>query len=776
MVSWTTRVVKRSTASASAQSIHAAVGRRCAVGRRAMEMSRVSRSCGVRLLPDVARRARPCERTRSDNVDFGPRRIHTHAHSLSRLANDIPNRLARAAATHPRTTVGAWLCGLLVAGLIVTLTPGDFANNGYSVPGSQTVRTEELARRYIPSVPGTMVIAVLTGDRPNTPSIQQAAEANAAIAQLKQVPSVRAAENVESGTVHDRDGGRKTVTVYFMRVGLPYAAAEQRIPAIEAAIKRGADRYVSFGLFGEAAISYQYTRIIEQDLHRTELIALPATACVLLIAFLSVVAALLPVLLACVSLVYVLAIVHLLSLVSEQNVFILNIAAAITLGLSIDYSLILITRFREEREGGCEVDGAIARAMSTAGRAVVLSGLTIALSVPVLAIIGIGLFTSSALGGVIASLTATAAACTLLPAMVSLLGKRLELLSLRPAVSASRRATFWRRLAAAVTTHPRLAALASVFVLLALTTQALSLRFAYDGAATLPAHSATTRELGDLTTTFGAGAAGLVEVVSEDPNARTTLNGNPNVRSIWRVIGGIGQWEEFYVVLKTPPESSRSHQTVAQLRSELHGGHSAVGGASAGEMDLATRLAARMPLVLASATAIALVALAIGLRSLLIPVKAIVCSAFSVTATLGVLQICFSAPSGGAVIPFFVPVVTFALVLGLSIDYEVFLLTRVRELVAAGHTTDSAVAQGLVRTGRPITLAGLAVMAVFAAFSLSVLPAVRQLGVAVLVGVLLDITLVRWILSPACVVLAGRWNWWLPRIARDGKQALADPG
>ena len=176
--------------------------------------------------------------------------------------------------------------------------------------------------------------------------------------------------------------------------------------------------------------------------------------------------------------------------------------------------------------------------------------------------------------------------------------------------------------------------------------------------------------------------------------------------------------------------------------------------------------------MLIAAIASVLVALSTGLKSLLIPIKAVVCSALSVAATLGLLQICFPATSEHAVILFFVPVVTFALVLGLSIDYEVFLLTRMRELVIAGHKTDSAVALSLIRTGRPITLAGLAVMAVFAAFSFSSLPAVRQLGIAVLFGVLLDITLVRWILSPALVVLAGRWNWWLPRRGGHVQQGL----
>ena len=643
------------------------------------------------------------------------------------------------------------------------LTPGDVSNIGYSVPGSQTSRAGELARRYIPRRPGTIVIVVLTNDRPNTNASQQIAENDAAMVPLDRLSSVREVEYLRSGVERPENGTVKSVTVYFVRIGLPYAAAEQRTPALEAALERGADRYVSFGLFGEAIISYQYARIIEENLRRAELIALPATACVLVIAFLSVVAALLPVLLASVSLVYVLAIVYLLSLISAQNVFILSIAPAIALGLSIDYSLILITRIREERKQGCQFDSAIARAMNTAGRAIVLSGLTIAMTLPALAIIGIGLFTSIAIGGIIASLTALAAACTLLPAIASMLGDRLDLLSLQPAVSASRRATFWRRLAAVVTKHPRLAALASVLVMLGLGTQAMSLRFAYGGAATLPIHSAATREVADLTGALGAGATGLVRVVSENPGAQSILDENPNVDSVWREVSGIGQWKEYDVVLKTAPESQESHQTVAQLRRELHGADSAVGGTSAGEMDLAARLAARLPMVLAAAIAIALIALSIGLKSLLVPVKAVVCSALSVMATLGMLEICFPDASEHAVIPFFVPVVAFALVLGLSIDYEVFLLTRMRELITAGHTTDAAVAQGLVRTGRPITLAGLAVMAVFAAFSLSSLPAVSQLGVAVLFGVLLDIALVRWILSPAFVVLAGRWNWWLPR-------------
>ena len=481
----------------------------------------------------------------------------------------IPHRLACGALTHPRTTLCAWLCGLLACGLVLVLTPGSITSIGNSVAGSQASRSVELARRYIPSAPGTAVTAVLTNDRPSVLGSQQISESNAALAPLERLPSVRNVEHAESATEEVNSGSVKSVTVYFVHVGLPYAATERRTPAIEAAIKRGASRYMSFGLFGETAIAYQYAKIIEKDLRSAELIALPTTACVLLIAFLSVVAALMPVLVSMVSLIYVLAIVHLLSLVSGQNVFILSTAPAIVLGLSIDYSLILITRVREERGRGCDTDDAIACAISAAGRAIALSGLTIAMTLPALAIIGLGLFTSIAIGGIIASLVAVSAACTLLPAAVSLLGERLEFLSIKPAVSAASRGTFWRRLAAAVTTHPRLAVLASAFVLLALATQAVPLRFAYGGAATLPAQSADSREVTDLTTAFGAGAAGLVKVVSDDPSAQSVLSENPDVRAVWRIISGIGKWKEYNAALNTAPESQESHQTVAQLRRDF---------------------------------------------------------------------------------------------------------------------------------------------------------------------------------------------------------------
>jgi RND superfamily putative drug exporter len=667
-----------------------------------------------------------------------------------------------------RAVVLAWLLGLVGCAVVAAAGTGNIANSGVSVPGSQTARAEALASRYVPSLPGTLLIVVISSDSPHAGRYQQFLDIASTIRPVKRLADVRAIKPVESASYQGLAHRPEDVTVYFVSVGLPYAAAERRIPAIEAALAKAAGRYVSFGLLGEAATSYHYSVLIQRDIERAEFIALPITLCVLVIAFLSLVAALLPVLLAVVALAYTLAIVHLISLAFGLSVFVVNIATAIALGLSIDYALIIVTRFRQERESGLCPREATARAMQTAGRAVVLSGVTVAVLLPALAFVGVGLFASVALGGVIASLIAVAAAVTLLPAVLILLGERVERFSLGPAVEASRRGTFWRQLARIVTGHPWAAAALSLTALLVLSVPAYSLRFDFDVAAGLPQHSAAASEERNLADAFGAGATGFVEVVTSMPEyVRETLADERYEAALLSVVNGRAPWSEMYLILRTAPSSEASHGEVERLRERFSGNPPAalVGGATAAEIDLSDRIAERMPIVLAIAAVLGLLALAVGLKSIVIPCKALLCSVLSVGATLGLLQLIF-ASGGGEGIVFFVPIITFVLVLGLSIDYEVFLLSRIKELAMSGHPTTSAVSTGLVRTARPITLAGLVITTVFASFMFSSLEAVKQLGVAVTIGVLLDITLIRWILSPACVVLFGRWNWWFPDVRR----------
>jgi uncharacterized membrane protein YdfJ with MMPL/SSD domain len=688
----------------------------------------------------------------------------------------VYGRLISGVVAHPRIVVLTWLCGFLACGLIAGIEPGDIADNGFLVPGSGSARAEDIARRNIPTFSGPPILLVLTSSHPGRESVvrkMQQADLETAVEPLRKLRDIEAVERVEKPAYYRyRRSHDRTLVVDLVRMNQPLATAVGRIPEIESTLKRAAGKYVEFALLGEVAETYHDSAIIRQDIARAEFIALPVVFFMLVVAFLSVVGAAMPVLLAVATLACTLAFVHLLSLVFGLSIFVVNTATAISLGLSIDYSLIIVTRFREERELLGAVRPAITRAMQTAGRAVLLSGMTITLLLPALAVVGVGLFTSIVLGGVIASSFAVCTASTLLPATLVLVGERLDRLSFRPAVAALHRGTFWRRLAGFVTTRPLIAALVSLAILLALATPALSLKLDYRTAALAPTHSAATREEKNIDAAYGPGATGLVEVVTRDANGvRGDLLADPNVAGIWREATGRGRWTEMDVILKTGPNSGATRKTVERLRQELSVGTTTalVGGITAGEMDLASRVSSRMPLVVLLACVIGLIVLVLGLKSIVIPIKAMICSALSLGATLGLLQVCFPSSGEQAGIAFFVPIVTFGLVLGLSIDYEVFLLSRVREMAAAKHGSAAAVSYGLIRTARPITLAGLVVATVFLAFSFSSLRAVQELGVAVTIGIVLDVSLVRWLLSPACVVLAGRWNWWFPRGRRGAR-------
>jgi uncharacterized membrane protein YdfJ with MMPL/SSD domain len=681
------------------------------------------------------------------------------------------DRLTRTAIAHPRAIVAAWLCGSLICGAIAAGVPGNVATDGVSVPGSESTRAEQVERRYFPNFAGPAFVIILTTSVPGTEFQQREAIATA-VAPVSRLHGLRFAEIVETATYREDGGSRVgTLAVYVIDLGLPYLTAERLTPTIEARLRRPSAKGVSFALYGEAAEAFHDATLLRHDLLRTELIALPLAFCMLVIAFLSITAALLPMLMAACALICSLAVVHVVSLAFGLSVFVVNTASAVALGLSIDYALIVVTRFREERELSPDLRLALDRAMQTAGRAILLSGLTVAALLLAVMAIGVSLFTSMALGGIVASLSAVLAATTLLPASLALLDGRLERLSFKPAVEAARRGSFWPRLARVVTGHPRIAALASTTVLLALAVPALSLKLAFDSSALWPADSAAAREERNVEAAFGPGALGLLEVVTRDRRRATAILGTaPDKRGIWKIYEGKDGWSDMYVVLRSGPESTAAHEAVKRLRREFHEHHTSValvGGVTAGELDLASRVTARLPVVVALALIIGLLALALGLRSIVLPIKAMACSALSVLATLGVLQLCFPSAGEGAGIAFFVPLLTFALLLGLSIDYEVFLLSRLREPATAGLSTASATSHSLTRTARPITLAGLVVITVFATFILSPLQAVQELGVAVTFGVLLDITLVRWVLSPACVVLAGRKNWWWPRARRQ---------
>lgn len=376
-----------------------------------------------------------------------------------------------------------------------------------------------------------------------------------------------------------------------------------------------------------------------------------------------------------------------------------------------------------------------------------------------------------AIGGVIAALVAVACATTLCPALIFILGKRLDRLSLAPAVKAAGRQTLWRRLASLVTRHPLPLAVVSITALAILALPLTSLRLDFRNINSLPEGDRTTQELARVSKLFGPGSVGPVVIMAKQQSAvQTILASDKDVKLIWNTTEGTGGWSDTRAILKTSPDSNASVNAVGRLRERFRrlNPPAYLGGVTGVELDLTDRVASRTLLVVILAVIAALVVLGLGLKSILVPLKSVLGSLMSVGATLGVLVALYPSHGGDSGVSFFVPLFLFVLVFGLSVDYEVFLLSRIREAVRAGESNKEAVRFGLVRSARVITLAGVAVASVFAAFSFSSLPALRQLGIGVAVAVLLDITVVRCVLIPSLVVLFGRWNWWLPKHRPQG--------
>jgi uncharacterized membrane protein YdfJ with MMPL/SSD domain len=702
-------------------------------------------------------------------------------------------RLVTMAASRPRLVLAVWTALAVGCAVVVAILPGNIANRGYTASGYESDRANQILREDVPGRTGTNLLAELSSQYTVKASVtneelavkqtetRRSAEGRRVLGALSRLPSVASVEPITDAQVFvRRNRTMKFDDLIVVRLRPPAASAEHHIVDIEDVLDRFAPERVTYGLVGPLAVSRRYTQIAHDDLARAELIAFPVVFVVLLIAFMSVVAAVLPIVLGGITLVITLAVLHLISLETGLSVFVVNAAAAVAMGLSIDYALFIVSRYREERGRGASEADAVALAMASSGRAVLLSGGTVALALLALVIVGVGVFSSMALGGIIATLIAISAASTLLPAVICLLGERLDRFTLRTARAAADRGTIWRRLGHLVTQRPWICALVSGLVLVALAIPATSLSLDFRNVSELPSHDPISNHLRRIANIYGPGGVGPITVVTKNPKAaESMIENDEGVRGIWRTAKGHDGWSAVDAVLTTGPETNATQGTIERLRRDFaHLGNTYIAGLAPEEMDLSQEITSTTPVVVLAAVLVVLVGLGLGLRSILIPIKSVICSLLSVAATLGILLLLFPSSGPGDSLAFFVPLFIFVLVFGLSIDYEVFLLSRVREAVAEGRSTKESVMIGLMRSGRPITLAAVAVAVVFGAFSFSTLMAARQLGVGVAVAVLLDATIVRCLLVPSCVVLLDRWNWWLPgrpRLPFVGERRRGEP-
>ncbi|HEX6968500.1 MAG TPA: efflux RND transporter permease subunit [Micromonosporaceae bacterium] len=522
-----------------------------------------------------------------------------------------------------------------------------------------------------------------------------------------------------------------------------------------------------------------------KDIQRAELLSLPVLLVLLILIFRGLVAAATPLLIGGLAILGGFIAVRLLSFVTEISVFAINVITLIGLGMAIDYALFVVSRFREELAGGHDTRDAIARTLATAGRTVFVSGLTITLALASLLIFPQVFLRSMALGGMSAVLVAMIGALTVLPALLVVLGPQINALHLPLGRGRGRRSTptgpessgAWARIARSVMHRPIPYAFGVVVLLVLLALPFLRVEFGGFDERVLPRGTEVRVVSERIANEFPAGTASPIEVLisgaspAEAERFAAAVGGLPGVTGV----SPVAQQEAstlLSVAYRGEPTSETAQDVVRAIRDlpAPAGAEILVGGRSAADLDLLASLGQRLPWMALLMAAATLLLLFLAFGSVVLPIKAVLVNLISIGASFGVVVWVFQdghladwldfTPTG--FIEPTVPILMLAVLFGLSTDYEVFLLSRVREEWDRRGENTSSVAAGLQHTGGIITAAALLLIVVVAGFAAGGITMIKLIGVGMIVAIVVDATLVRVLLVPAAMRLLGRWNWWAP--------------
>jgi uncharacterized membrane protein YdfJ with MMPL/SSD domain len=673
-------------------------------------------------------------------------------------------RLARVVdlvATHRRVVVATWVCLLVGTGYFSLHQADRLSASGWEVPGSQSARAGKLLRGF-PGFAAAAHLVFVTGSSPADVS----ARTRTAATYVSRQPDLR------PGPVRTFEGGRAAL------FPVDYAGPADGVIDTAKNLRDGlveTTPQTQTRLIGVPASWSEYQEVAKRQLAMSELIGFPLILVILLGAFGTLVGALAPVAIGFVSVLVTGGLIWAISHGLQLSVYVTNIASMIGIGVAVDYSLFILSRFRRELHAGAEEHEALRRAYASAGGAVVSSGATVAASLCALYLIDVNAVRSLATGAILVVLVSVGATVTLLPALLSIVGGRIDRLRapLPWATGEEGNPRLWQRWTDGVMAHPALALASGVALMLALASPLLAMRAYNRGLEELPRGSEVRAATDRVQRLAGPGSIGPVHVIlrnrDEAAAVQARLRSVPGVASVGPVVGN-GGGDAFLVdaVLADDPESTAARTTYQQIRAVAP--DAVVGGSTAFDLAVEHAVVGGLWRMVVFILAISFAILVLVLRSVLLPLKALVMNMLSVGASYGVLVAVFqwgwldwtgydSPGYIGAVVPALVLAVTF----GLSMDYEVFLLTRIRERYQAGGRNELAVSEGLVASARVITSAALVMVAVFAAFAISGGIILRELGIGLAVAIALDATLVRLVIVPAAMRLLGDWNWWLPR-------------
>jgi RND superfamily putative drug exporter len=712
--------------------------------------------------------------------------------------------LAHFCVRHRFAVLGAWIV-LTVALVGVSHTLGDNTNDNLSLPGTDSQRaTDTLSKSFAAQANGTSPIVLHAANGKLTDSKYSGA-VNQAAADVAKAPDVASVVNPltpegASALSNDQSTGYLSVSLSKSPGSLSVEDAQKIIDGANPAKAAGL-QVETGGQLGQ--------KVSKPATESSELIGIIAAMVILTLTFGTVAAMSLPILNAILALLSTLAIIRILGHVATVPTVAPTLATMIGLGVGIDYALFIVTRHLRGLRDGLELRESIARAIATSGGAVFFAGCTVTIALVSLAAAGIPLVTTMGLMAAIAVVVAVLAALTLLPASLAILGLRINSLRVRtPPTDEQAKRGVWAKWAAGIARHPLIAGLAALAILIPLTIPLFSLTLGQQDVAALSTSTTARRAYDLISKNFGPGVNGplLIAVSLKSPatpapsgssSSSSSSQGDPRATdprlvtlqkdvSSTQGVAGVtpiqidkaGTTAYINAISKNGPAETATTNLVDRLRSSVipsaqKGADMTayVGGSTAGYDDLASKISSKLPLQILVVIALSLLLLILAFRTVVIPPQAAIMNLLSIGASYGVLTAIFQygwlsgliGLSGPVPIVSYVPLFMFAILFGLSMDYEVFLVSQIEEHVHSGEDNKSSVVSGLVTSARVITAAALIMVFVFGSFVLNGDPTIKQFGIGLAVAVILDATVVRCLLVPALMVVIGNTNWYMPR-------------
>jgi putative drug exporter of the RND superfamily len=698
-------------------------------------------------------------------------------------------RLARAASRRPWPVVAAWILAIVLAlAAIALLLPGALTSEQRLTNNPSSYQADSIVEAHFAKAQVDEIVIVRSARftvadprfREFVRRLYDQGRATGAIA------GARSWYTTKDPTLVSAD---RHATLIPLILGRNPSKGIDKIVAVVQQADRSPDFTVR--IVGHWTIDRDFNALAQHDLkHGEAAFGGPAALFILLLVFGALVAATIPLLLAIVAILIALGIVAVLAHAFELSIFVVNMLTAVGLALGIDYSLFVLSRYREERAAGKSKEDAIAAAGATSSRAVFVSGTAFAVALLGMLLVPDNIMRSLAIGAIVVAVVSVLAALTLIPAILGLLGDRINAVRVpfvgRVVVSGEREARFWGRIVAIVLRRPGLSLVASAALMLALAYPVLDLKTGFPAVSVFPDRTVSKQGFLALDRGFRAGRAAPVRVVIE---------GDVGSQKVQDAIGRLER-----LLAKDPAFALGQVEFakgVALLSASLHGAVSdpgpiravrklrgyyipaafagtnarvLVGGETSKDIDYFDTMDYWLPRVFAFVLALSFALLLIAFRSIVVALKAILLNLLSVGAAYGLLVLVFEKGIGAGLLGFrhvdsvvaWVPLFLFCVLFGMSMDYHVFLLSRIRERFLQSGDNTEAVAHGVRTTARLITGAALIIIAVFVGFSTGDLVMFQQMGFSVAVALLLDATIVRAVLVPAAMKLLGKWNWYLP--------------